>query len=866
MDINKILNQLDALFETKQIEKVESFLTSCMELAQKEGDVESQITLWNEMIGFYRDISQYEKCLVCCENVKKLMIQVGLEDTTAFATTLLNVATGYRACGLLKESEQTYRQVFAIYRRYLEPDDFRYASLYNNLSLLYEEMENYEAAIQALEEALVIVSQYDAPIEQAVSHTNLARCQLKVNRMKEALEHLSAAAAIFEKDEPRDYHYSACLGAMGEAYYKLGQYRQAACCYADAMRELQSNVGKTQGYWIMKENLDNVLEQLRRQPDWTSEQEKMLQERISEKPKETEQNHSAQSEEEKADEAAAESGMELCRNFYREYGAPMIHTLFPEYESRIAVGLAGEGSECFGFDDLISRDHDFGPGFCLWVTRETWDAIGQKLQNAYDSLPKVYHGIQRAATSQGKERVGVCTIHDFYCRILGTETLPETEEQWMGIEEYALAAATNGAVFRDDEGIFTAVRNRLLSYYPESLRRKKIAVEMIQISQSGQYNYGRMMRRGEYVTAGLALAEFMKHTMSLVYLLNRRYAPYYKWMHRGMDKLPVLAGIMDVLNAIADMPSQRDAWKPEQLPKAGPVNSNDQVALTIELVCALFLEELQKQGIVEKVNGEDYYLEHYAAGIIQRSEEEQNIKKKENKNAQGEDKSLQEREKGQNMTREELVDRIVQLEWNAFDKVINEGGRASCQDDWQTFQIMRKSQYLAWTEELLMDYLDDFAEANRQGRNLIAEKYGQMMESTAPEQYEQIKAYFPVFSEQRKALMEQVIAIQVGWMEDFSRMYPYMSANARVIHTNEDEPYETSYETYLRGELCTYSERTMYAYGRFIAELCREGKNLAQMIMTNTALLYGYESLEAAEASLEEQEQKDVLARLLEIL
>ncbi len=617
MDTNQMLSELDALFAARKIEQVEPFLTGCMEQAEREGDVESQITLWNEMIGFYRDVSQYEKCLACCERVKERMVQLGLEQSEAFATTLLNVATGYRACGLLTQSEQTYRQALDIYRRRLEPDDIRFASLYNNLSLLYEAMGDYRAAIASLREALEIIQKYDAPIEQAVSCTNLARCLLGEGNLAEAMEFLSRACAIFEKDDPRDYHYSACLGTMGEAYYRMGQYRKAACCYADAMREIEENVGRTEGYRVMEENLADALAAFRDKEDGTPQQEAEIAACIRKRPQEERKHADGMAQA----RTGKKSGMELCRDFYETFGAPMIHALFPEYESRIAVGLAGEGSECFGFDDEISRDHDFGPGFCLWVTQETWDAIGPELQRAYERLPEQYEGIRRVTTAQGKGRVGVCIISDFFERILGTKTMPQTEAQWMALEEYALAAATNGEVFRDEEGIFTKARVHLLSYYPEPLQRKKIAVEMIQISQSGQYNYGRMMQRGDCVTAQIALAEFMKHTMSLVYLLNRRYAPYYKWMHKGMDSLPVLAGIMDLLNAIADFPPQKEAWKEEALPSAGSVNSRDPVVLTIEMICALLLDELHRQGLIESKNGADYYLEHYAAQVVQRAED-----------------------------------------------------------------------------------------------------------------------------------------------------------------------------------------------------------------------------------------------------
>ena len=62
--------------------------------------------------------------------------------------------------------------------------------------------------------------------------------------------------------------------------------------------------------------------------------------------------------------------IERSRRFYEKHVAGLIHEKFREYEDRIAVGLVGEGSDCFGYDDLISRDHDFGTGVCLWVTDE----------------------------------------------------------------------------------------------------------------------------------------------------------------------------------------------------------------------------------------------------------------------------------------------------------------------------------------------------------------------------------------------------------------------------------------------------------------------------------------------------------------
>ena len=77
-------------------------------------------------------------------------------------------------------------------------------------------------------------------------------------------------------------------------------------------------------------------------------------------------------------------GMELSKAYYETFGRKMIQEKFPEYEDRIAVGLVGEGSECFGYDDEISKDHDYGPEFCMWMKRSDYEQIGEALQAEYE--------------------------------------------------------------------------------------------------------------------------------------------------------------------------------------------------------------------------------------------------------------------------------------------------------------------------------------------------------------------------------------------------------------------------------------------------------------------------------------------------
>lgn len=244
-------------------------------------------------------------------------------------------------------------------------------------------------------------------------------------------------------------------------------------------------------------------------------------------------------------------GLELSRRYYEEYGLPMIKEQFAEYENRIAVGLAGMGSDCFGFDDEISRDHDFGAGFCLWLTDEDNELFGFELARAYSRLPKEFLGFEKGKSNYyANSRYGVKTISDFYLPLTGKKGAPETVWEWLNIPEHSLAAAVNGSIFRDNLGEFTKIREMILYGMPEDIRLKKLSARAAIMAQSGQYNYPRCVAHGEKGAAALAVSEFVKNTVSLVYLINGKYAPFYKWALRGMENLEIFSDFAPILTDI----------------------------------------------------------------------------------------------------------------------------------------------------------------------------------------------------------------------------------------------------------------------------------------------------------------------------
>ena len=197
--------------------------------------------------------------------------------------------------------------------------------------------------------------------------------------------------------------------------------------------------------------------------------------------------------------------------------------------------------------------------------------------------------------------------------------------------------------------------------------------------------------------------------------------------------------------------------------------------------------------------------------------------------------------------REALIDEVIEREWEQFQYVQNGGGRASCQDDHETFVIMRKSQFMNWTQELLESYRQDLIEAEAAHWNLLTEKYARMMESTAPERYAELADILPKRSKERIQMQEEMIAQQIRWEEDFAAKFPGVASTGRVIHTSEDTPWDTSIETYARGEISTYSDRTVGLLKKLYDQMAADHENLSEKTLRNMTALYGYESLEEAE-------------------
>ena len=202
--------------------------------------------------------------------------------------------------------------------------------------------------------------------------------------------------------------------------------------------------------------------------------------------------------------------------------------------------------------------------------------------------------------------MGVMSLRSFYARYTGLDHPPQGLKEWLSLPEQNLSVCTNGMVFHDPSGQFSNWRRHLLDYYPEDIRRKKIASRCMNMAQTGQYNLARSLKRDEPFASRYAELQFCQNLMSMAFLLNRRYPPFYKWVHRATKELPLLgelihANIITLINT---------------------VDGEEKVAL-IEKLCGLVIEELHRQGLSD--SNSNFLLDH--GPVVQAGIQEPNLRK-----------------------------------------------------------------------------------------------------------------------------------------------------------------------------------------------------------------------------------------------
>lgn len=605
-DADRFLQGLDAIFARHAAaSEAAPYLEQAMSDAENAEDDAGLLTVLNETMGFYRSQGWHDKNQWIVQRTIELALRMGLEGSETWATTLINCATAMRAAKQYDQAEDLYTQALHCAENVYPPKDRRIAALHNNLSMLYQETGKGEASEHELREAMRILREAsDNPstdIDLASSCTNLALTLLDEGKTDDAHAYADEALAIHATARAQGVdsaHYAAALAGAAQVRFAQQKYGEAAAYYREALNLIEDRYGRDTDYWrITEENLSKALDAAKA---------------------------AGQSIDEPAHGVAAEpmpSGMELARRFWEQAGKPMLQSRYPDYAERIAVGLVGYGSECFGFDDALSRDHDFAPRFCLWLTDEDYAAIGTALQEDYERIAHAWRSEHSSADlpdspttprAQGTmRRDGVFRIGDFFETLTGYREAPpqDAPHEWLALDESTLATATNGRVFADALGAFSSTRQGF-TFMPEDVRLSLISRRLGMLSQAGQYNLPRMLQRGDGAAAMTSIHEFAQAAISLVFLVNNPvsvgYAPYYKWRFAALRRLSRrmatrLPGVCAQLEEILHLASAACFGVPgttaEHKASTTATPPADRINAIIERICADIVSELQREGL-----------------------------------------------------------------------------------------------------------------------------------------------------------------------------------------------------------------------------------------------------------------------------
>ena len=514
---NEIFAEIDRLFEEAPSE-VEAYMCDSLMSAKANANYAACLKLYNELIGYYRQTSEREKLIATITGVCDLLSEMRDNTSLNYATTMLNIANAYRSIGELDLAKEHYAKTEIIYEEaiktgVLETNDISVAGLYNNMSLLYQELSDYRQAAKLLKKALAIVTEQNEGFEIAVTYANLANTMLLAKDYEAAYKYAKESMNRFRARNYIDAHYCAALSAVASCYYEWGEINKARSLYTKAMQIVENTIGKNSQY-----------------------------ERLADSVKMCESN---------ANYKKYISGMELSRAYFEKYGLPILEDKYSEYKDKITVGLIGEGSDCYGFDDEYSTDHDYGPGFCLVIDDDIYEKIGDELASVYRELPDEFMGYKRQESALGQGRRGVIKTSYFYEKHLGTAIYEAID--FKNISDYELAVCCNGQIFYGGSKTFMDMRNKLLEGYPAKIRLLKLAEDVASFSQNGQYNFSRMSKREDDFSAAIMLSDFCRIAMKLYHYLINVYPPHDKWLKKSTLRLEggqELVGLLEKVMAL----------------------------------------------------------------------------------------------------------------------------------------------------------------------------------------------------------------------------------------------------------------------------------------------------------------------------
>lgn len=546
-------DKLDYFYSNKMMDEAYQYLFDELTKAMNLNNDYLVLAILNELLSYFRVFADFKTGESIINNILKIISKLKEENSIDSATTYLNIATFYKVAKKYQDAEFFYHKCQTIYNQNLDYNDQRYIAFLNNYSIFKLETND---PLKAIELATIAYNKIKdikgCEIETAISASNLANMYLSNNELVMAQSLLHDSISLFEKHDPLDTHYFGTLAALGNSYHLIKNYPLALSTLKDVLDKIENVFGKNSDYNIVLDNYNHILK---------------LSNNLS-------------------------NGQKLMYDHYLEFAKKTLEEKHSNIYTKIAIGYIGPGSEGLGFDDDLSCDHDFGPGFCIWVSKDDFMANVTKLEETYYDLPQIYKGYQRITNNRSEKRVGIFEVNTFFKNYLGL--IPSTDYEWLILKESTLSFLTSGHIYHDPSNLLLELRSKL-NYYPKDVWLKKLAKHIAIMAQSGQYNLIRLQKRNDPIASSIALNTFIESTIHVIYLANKKYMPFYKWAYHGLKDFIVLKEVICLLPSLIEL------------------KDNDKLNNLIEQIAKLIVEYLNSTNL-STIN--DNFLENHVDSII----------------------------------------------------------------------------------------------------------------------------------------------------------------------------------------------------------------------------------------------------------
>lgn len=243
--IERVIEKLDSYFFSKDFDGAERHLLYWLAEAKAGRDRRGELSILNEMMGFYRQTGRKKEAYDSASEGLKLVEKMGMEDTLSAATTYLNAATVHKTFDKSEKAVPLYEKAKELYEKYLPEGDEKLGGLYNNMGLALTDVGRYEEAEECYKKAIEIMENADGgELEAAISYLNLAdEVTLRLGALEaEALVsgYLDLAAELLDKKKDLKSGYYAyvcekCATVYG--YYGYFMYENELKARAESIYE-----------------------------------------------------------------------------------------------------------------------------------------------------------------------------------------------------------------------------------------------------------------------------------------------------------------------------------------------------------------------------------------------------------------------------------------------------------------------------------------------------------------------------------------------------------------------------------------------------------------------------------------------------